>query len=357
MNRLLNTLFTLIKIDSPTGDEKEIVSFVVDYLRKNQLVDHVQTDRFGNVYARKEGVGEPIFLSDHLDTVEPGRGIQPTVEGGYVVSAGDTILGADDKSSVAAVIEALWVIKEQNIQTRPIEIMFTISEEVGNLGAVNFDYSLLKSKIGYCFDCTKPLGAVITSSPFYERFDITIQGLEAHASRPELGINVLSIFNKLMNSQRFGKLDRDTVFNIGVIEGGYVRNAVPGNLFLKGEIRSFSEQRLILNRDSFVKKLDQIVKSFNAKYMIEIVRENPGFKYSKSEIKKVASLIDPLYKKLDVDTIYMPNWGVSDTNIFHEKGLFCINTGGGREFAHTTRERIKISELEKLVNLILTILA
>lgn len=354
-NRLIDNFFKLVQIDSPTGEEDRIAEFVLDLLLKNKLVDHAQRDKFGNIYARKDGVGEPIFLSDHLDTVEPGRGIKPQIKNGYVISGGDTILGADDKSSVSALIEALFIIKEENRSTRPLEIIFTTSEEVGNLGAVNFDYSLLAAKKGFCFDCTQPLGVIVTASPFYERFDIEIKGKEAHASRPELGINVLSILGELIDKQPFGKLDENTVFNIGVVNGGYVRNAIPGNLVLKGEIRSFKEQTLIKYKNKFLRILEQVISKSGASYEIEFVRENPGFKYSLKQEHEVIDIVEPHLKKLKIKPVLSPNWGVSDTNIFFEKGLFCINMGGGREFAHTTRERIKVTELEKLVKLILEI--
>jgi tripeptide aminopeptidase len=355
--RFINNFFRLVTIDSPTGSEEEISNFLINFLKDNQLIDHAQKDSFGNIYARKFGVGEnPIFFTDHLDTVEPGRGIQPCIQGEYVVSSGDTILGADDKSSVAAIIEMLFVLRERDLAHQPLEFIFTISEEVGNLGAVNFDYSLLAAKKGYCFDCSWPLGTVVVASPFYERFDGQLIGRSAHASRPELGINVLPAFAQLLEKTKLGKIDYETVFNIGHIEGGSVRNAVPGEVQFNGEIRSFNEANLENYKSQFLSELGAISHRNKLQYEIEFIRENPGFKLQEDVQLLIIQELTPIFNAVDLEINPTETWSVSDTNIFMEKGLTCINLGSGREFAHTTRERIKIETLEKLANIMIEII-
>ncbi|MFN4212497.1 MAG: peptidase dimerization domain-containing protein, partial [Microgenomates group bacterium] len=226
-NNYLIQLFTQIcQIDSPTGFEKDMADFVFNFA--NQYANLVKKDKFGNVYVRY-GKNPKLFLSAHLDTVEPGRGIKPKIKDGYIVSDGKTILGADNKVAVAAILQLLKEAKEENGQYS-FETVFTLSEEVGNYGAINFDYSLLLSKIGFCFDSSNPLGAIIVASPFYERFDLKIIGKEAHASKPDEAKNVLLPLKEILHKQKFGKIDKYSLLNIGVIKGGFVRNTIPGEL-------------------------------------------------------------------------------------------------------------------------------
>ena len=71
--RLTKTLMDLIRIDSPTGEEDAIDREVTR--RLEALGFQVYHDSFNNVIAKLDGPGEPVILSAHLDTVEPGRGI------------------------------------------------------------------------------------------------------------------------------------------------------------------------------------------------------------------------------------------------------------------------------------------
>lgn len=352
----LNQIFAkIVQIDSPTGYELEFRDYIVEYLKNHSLADEIKVDNFGNIYARKEGQQPGYFYSAHLDTVEPGRGIKAVIENDYWVSEGETILGADNKSTLAAILETLHILKDTK-NHRTLELVLTLSEEVGNYGAINFDYKLLKSQRGFCFDSSNAVGTIITASTYYERFDIKLIGQAAHASRPEEAINVLQIFNKILNDQPLGRLDEFTLFNIGVMNGGSVRNTVPGEMQIKGEIRSFKEENLIKHKEVFIKIVKQIVNNYSAQVEIELVRENPGYylddQSAKKLIKQTADIIQSLKLPLDHQT----SWGVSDANIFNDKGLVCINLGDGTEMSHSVDERIKVSELEKLASLMFKLL-
>lgn len=350
-NNYLIQLFTQIcQIDSPTGFEKDMADFVFNFA--NQYANLVKKDKFGNVYVRY-GKNPKLFLSAHLDTVEPGRGIKPKIKDGYIVSDGTTILGADNKVAVAAILQLLKEAKEENCQYS-FETVFTLSEEVGNYGAINFDYSLLFSKIGFCFDSSNPLGAIIVASPFYERFDLKIIGKEAHASKPDEAKNVLLPLKEILHKQKLGKIDKYSLLNIGVIKGGFVRNTIPGELILKGEIRSFYEENLLNIKKNLIIIIDQIEKKYQIKIKRDFVRENPGyFHKDKKEITKIKKIL----KKLNLNPKLIQSWGVSDANIFNNrKNLLVFNLADGSEFSHSLKERIKISNLIKLKEIIKNLL-
>ena len=87
--RFVKTLLDLIRIDSPSGEEDAMDQEVSSRLQALGL--KIQHDSYNNVIAKLPGDGEPVMLSAHLDTVEPGRGIRPVVEGDLVRSDGSTI--------------------------------------------------------------------------------------------------------------------------------------------------------------------------------------------------------------------------------------------------------------------------
>lgn len=352
MKNLIDLFIHICQIDSPTGEEQKMADFVYNFAKK--YADFVRKDKFGNVYVRY-GKNPNLFLSAHLDTVEPGRGIKPQIKGEYITSDGTTILGADNKVTVAGILEVLKELSKENSKNS-FEIIFTLSEEVGNYGAINFDYSLLSSKIGFCFDSSNPLGTIITASPFYERFDLKIIGKEAHASLPNEANNILYPFQELLKKQKLGKIDKYTLFNIGVVNGGFVRNTIPGELVLKGEIRSFFEKNLVKTKNKFLKILSRIEKKYKVKIEKDFVRENPGYFHNSKKAKEIIKKLKNIFSKMELKPQEKIAWGVSDANIFNEKNLLVFNLADATEATHSKQERIKIKNLIKLKEIIKNII-
>ena len=351
LSPIVNNFRRIAEIESPSGHEKKIAKYLMKQLK--EVTDFSTSDKYGNIYAFVKGIGEPIFLAAHMDTVEPTKGIKTQVKDGFVLTQSKTVLGADNKVAIACIIELLKHYKMSKTAHRPIEVIFTRSEEVGNYGAINFDYKLLKSKIGYCFDVAQPVGTIILGSPYYERFDIRLIGKEAHAGKPEEAINVLLVFRKMLNLISLGKIDTNTVANIGVVRGGHVRNTVPGELILQGEVRSFIEEGLKRYKFKLLKALKKSTNNYKATYKIELVRENPGYKHTNTKVKKVIQRLRNTMKEVGVKPVEKFAWGVSDANIFNDKKLICVNSGYGAEFTHTIKERIKISYMENLLALMI----
>jgi tripeptide aminopeptidase len=222
---------------------------------------------------------------------------------------------------------------------------------------VNFDYSLLKSKKGFCFDSSNPVGTIVTASPHYERFDLSLIGRAAHASRHSEAINALLILKDLLGTIKIGKLDEDTIFNVGVVNGGKVRNTIPGEITVKGEIRSLSQKKLSANKFFFEENIKKVIKQYKARYEIKFVKENPGYNFAGS---RTTRYIDEVKKKITeagLQAKTVVTWGVSDANIFNNRGLFCLNMGDGSEFSHSENERMKITEMENLVKLMLVLVS
>lgn len=350
-NRLLKTFLDLVKIDSPSGLETEVGLYLAKTFSSSGIKSYL--DKNGNLLIKLSGKGKPILLSAHMDTVEPGKGVKPIVEDGVVKTDGSTILGADNKVAVAVLVEVLKYLHTKKLNHRSLEIIFTVSEEVASLGASNLDYKNILSKEGYVFDNPNPIGTIINGSPFYNRFDISVKGKSAHSSKPTDGINVIPVFVEAMQHIGLGKVSASTLVNVGVVRSGHVRNSVPGEMAIEGEVRSFSEKEVEKYSRNIIKVFSSISKKHNASIESSIVKENVGYLYKDTDalVKKTQDIIKacgfkPILKKI---------WGCSDANIFLDHGIKVLNLGNGSVSTHTTREAISIDNLFNLSNLILSI--
>lgn len=352
-DRLLKSFLSLVQIDSPSGEETAMAKHVAKLLK--DLGGNVQFDSYGNVIAKfpatgrpssgRKGEGEPIMLNAHLDTVEPGRHIKPIVEGDKIVSDGTTILGGDPKAGVSAILEALSSLKEDKSKHLPLEVVLTLGEETGLLGAVNLDYSLLEAKRGVTIDGEASVGNILSAGPGYNRVDVTIIGRAAHAgAEPEKGISAIKIAAEIIDKLEVGRIDHETTANIGLIEGGSARNAVPERVHFKAEIRSRDLNKLEKHAAHFQEIFDQTFKKYpGAKIELHMEREfNP---YVFDENHRVIQLVTKVLKQIGVKPKLEPSGGGTDVNIFHTHGIEAVCVGNGDYEAHTTREYVLISEM------------
>ncbi|HSW47934.1 MAG TPA: M20/M25/M40 family metallo-hydrolase [Candidatus Saccharimonadales bacterium] len=347
MDNLVNIFQSLVKIDSPTGSEGELADFLVNYFSDRNL--KAEKDIAGNVFVRIAGKGEPLLISAHMDTVEPGRGIVPEVINGEVRSSSNTILGADNKTAIAVILEVVERLK--NKTHRPLEILFTVGEEIGSPGVKNFDYTQLKSKKGLIADVSWPIGSIVLASPTYMRYDIQFIGESGHAAYPEKAKSIVRAVGELLSQSKAGKLDDDTILNIAIVNFGSVRNAIPGYGDVKGEIRSFSDTLLEKHSNLFFENAKKIAGKYDLEIKILTHVENESYVFEEKDkyVQEIAKII----KSEGITPTFVKNWSCSDANIFNSKNLQVVNIADGTKNTHTINESIKITDMEKLVNIFL----
>ncbi|MQF98599.1 MAG: M20/M25/M40 family metallo-hydrolase [SAR202 cluster bacterium] len=340
--RLLETLFDLIRIDSPSGEESNIIEEVKR--RLESLGVQCEIDSYGNLLGHS-GCDNPILLSAHLDTVEPGRGIHPRVDGLYIVSQDTTILGADCKAGVASVIEGITSLIEDGKAGIDFEIAFTKEEEIGLVGARNLDYSKITSKEAIVFDGRGAVTQITSASPTHMRFEVNVKGRAAHAGvEPEKGVSAIKIASELINRLPQGRIDDTTTFNIGVLEGGSVTNAVPETALIKGEFRS-------QNHDT-IEMLSSRVKDMVNETQLEFPDSNIDLNfeldyetYSRTGFEPSVVRVINALKTLGLQHEMIHSGGGSDGNIFISRGIDSAVIGIGSYNAHTVREYVVIDEL------------
>ncbi len=363
--RLLETFMDLVRIKSPSKNEKEIVFFVKKILKDLGLKVHIDNcgQKFGSntgniiaLYRTKNPSGSsPIFLTAHLDTVKVIGDIIPVISNGKIHNKNkETILGGDDKIAVAAIIEILNVIKKKNIPTGDIYVVFTISEEIGVKGAKNMNMGMVKAKYGFAFDCDGNIGTIINRAPFHNSIIAYFKGRATHAGiEPEKGINSIKAASLAISNMKIGRIDDESTCNVGKIEGGIATNIVPENTKVEIEARSLKLSKLNTITKKIIKDLKEGASATGAKIKYEVVREYDGFKINEDEVPVKAAI--SAIKKLNLKLKILPSGGGSDINVFNSKGKIAVNLSAGMENVHTNREYVKVEQLEKLAELILNI--
>lgn len=342
-DRLVKNFISLAKINSTSGEEEKIAKDLVKRLKT--LGFKVLRDSYGNVIGKLAGKGEPIMLNAHMDTVEPGRDIKPIIEKDIIKTDGTTILGGDPKAGVASILEALTSIKEEGKKHLPLDVVFTREEETSLGGAINLDYSLVSARRGVTFDGEKELHNICISAPGYNRVNVTITGRAAHAgAEPEKGISAIQIASEIIANLELGRIDDETTANIGLIEGGSARNAVPEKAHFKGEIRSRNKKKLERHTQHFKEVFNNILSKYpDAKTEIDITREFDAYFFDENH--RVIKHITEIFKEMDITPNLEHSGGGTDVNIFHTHGIEAIVVGTGDYEAHTTREYVVIPQM------------
>ncbi len=346
MSQVIDRFLELVQIDSPSGSEENIRRWLVDWANKNGF-DHT-IDQAGNLLVSKQSSNMlPFFLCAHMDTVQPGEGIQPIIRNNTIVSAGDTILGADNKASLAAIVTALetW----QSSSQTGFELLFTVREETGG-GADFFDPKQLQSKSGFIFDYAEPLGNIVIAAPYIINFSLELEGRSSHACFPKKGVSVLPTLTTLLQSIPTGKQrDGKTSINIGQVAAGSGVNTLPGTAKIDGEIRSYSEKTL----NKILEEIQKIC-SENSSEKLKISLKKSGFcpGYTHSKHSQEIIFLDKVFSDIGISTNKKTVYGISDANSLNALGLNVITVSDGVRFPHTTRESISISDLEALTQII-----
>src|SRR5438876_11576896 len=181
----------------------------------------------------------------HIDTVPPDGPLEPVIEDGIVRNAVGTILGADNKSAVAAMLEGTRRVLAENRPHGGIELLFTPKEEVGLLGAAAFDHERLHARVGYVYDQAAPIGEVILGAPYAHAMQVRFHGRPAHSGMyPEEGRSAIAAAARAIADLRLGRVDEETTSNVGVIHGGTAGNIVPEWCTFLAEARSHDERKL-----------------------------------------------------------------------------------------------------------------
>lgn len=311
----------------------------------------------GNLYARLPGTaqGEPLLFSSHMDRVTPGMGVKPSIRDGAIVSDGTTILGADDAAGLAAVLEAVRVLKERNLPYPTIELGWTICEEVGLLGARNLDYSWFTSRLGFALDSGGKVGEIVVKAPSQAKVNATFHGKAAHAGvSPEKGISAIQIAAVAISRMKLLRIDPETTANIGSISAEGPTNIVPETCKIVAEARSLVQEKLEQQVADMVDAMEAAAAELGGRVDVEVLRSYAAFNLSPdaAPVKRASAAAGKIGAPVSVTS----TGGGSDANIFNQNGIAMAVLGVGYEDIHSTRERMPIDQLVDLAEWTLAII-
>lgn len=368
--RLSETFSRLVQIDSVSRNEAAICSELRNILNDmgaETFVDDAGNavgGNTGNLIARFRGsVDVPVMmLNAHMDTVEPGNGVKPVYKDGVFTSDGTTILGADDKSAVAILLEVLTVLQEDSLPHGPLEVVLTICEEIGLQGAKNLDISQLTAKFGYALDATDTAG-IVTRAPGANHLKFVVYGKDAHAgAAPEKGINAIVIASKAIAGLTIGRIDHETTCNIGVIQGGMATNIVPSQVMINGEVRSHDPKKLADLTQTIVSAFETAVQDYvpqSAEAGIPWLEVEVIPDFTRTHIPDdhpVVILAMNAAQNLGRTLIPKITGGGADANVFFSKGIMTGVLGTGMRDMHTVREWVSLSDMLLTTELVLEII-
>jgi tripeptide aminopeptidase len=360
---VLDLFLELAAISSPPGQERPVADRVEAYLGALGL--EVDEDGVGpsidatagNLLCRLEPTveGTPIFLCAHLDTVPPSGQIEPVVDDGVVRNAAGTILGADDKSAVAVMLEATRRIVEDDRPHAGLELLFTPKEEVGLVGAYAFDHMRLRARIGYVYDQAAPVGEVVLGAPSAVGIEAVFRGRAAHAGMyPEEGRSAIAAAARAIADMRLGRVDEETSANVGVIEGGTARNIIPDRCSFRAEARSHDEEKLADLVREMTETMAFAATLEECEVDTTVTRSYRAYRFKPADT--VVQLAVTALERSGHTPRFALSGGGADANVFNERGLACVNLANGMAEIHTPDEHIAVADLDAMVDVTLALL-
>ena len=350
--RLQALFLDLVRIDSHSRREGRIAGRLAREL--GELGAEVAFDdagariggEVGNLIAHVPGTAAApaLLLCAHMDTVSPGEGVRPVVEDDVIRTDGTTVLGGDDKSGVAIVCECVRVCRERGLRHPPIDVVFTICEEMGLLGAKHLDVGRLRARRGLVFD-SDAVGLAFTRAPGANHLDVVVRGRAAHAGMaPERGVSAIRVAAEAIAAMRLGRIDADTTANVGVIQGGRATNIVPDEVHVRGEARSHDPARLAAQTEHMRACFEEAAARHPGA-RVEIAVESAYEAMAVADDSAILRLVVAAAERTGRTITSAGMGGGCDANVLNRRGLEVVNLGTGMRDIHTTSEWLRVSDM------------
>jgi len=364
-DRLVDVFLDLVRLSSPSGDERAVADYIMKRgvdLGVNFAEDGAAAatgGTCGNLVGRLGGNGcdrPRILFAAHMDTVGPCECVEPVVCDGTIRSAGDTVLGGDDKAAIAALLEMMAVLGESAEACVPVIFCFTVSEEKGLLGARQLELDRLDAEYGFVPDADGLPGNIVVGAPTHITYKAMCRGKAAHAGiAPEQGVNAIQMAATAIGSLPQGKIAEDTTANVGMVNGGHATNVVPDLVEVSGEVRSHRPDvvsRLISEaRETFKKAAETL--GGEAEFIDTIEYET----FHLPEDSAAVRLARIAAESCGLAGVELVSNGGSDASILNAAGIPTVVLATGTENVHSKQETVHIDRLESLADWLLAIVA
>ncbi len=349
--RLIGTFRELVKIPSESPNDQDFITYMEKFFKMEG--GKAKKDAYGNLVvkfpAKNSKSTTTVGFACHADTVKPGVGIKPIVDGDVVRSDGTTILAADDKAGIAEIIEMIRCAEKRP----PLEVILCRCEEIGSLGSVNLDYSMIDSKFAYVLDM-EHIDEIVIGGPTYMMLDVHYTGKPAHAGMaPEKGISSILAASLAISRLKLGKLEGDMTANVGTIQGGEVRNGVPEHTRILAECRALEHEKALKLAAEMEAIFRQSAKEVGAEVEIKNVAALKAY-YLSPDLDVVKIAYNALVKN-DVKPKTLVIKGGTDATHFNAHGIPTAVLGVGYRDEHSCKESLNIKEAETVTKALIDI--
>lgn len=353
-NRIISLFEELVAVPCPSKGEKQEAELIISKLQELGIAYEMDDankhtgGEVGNIWAyipaNIEGV-PCVFFEAHMDSVAPCTGTHVIHKDGIMYSDGTTTLGGDDKVGIASMLELARALKEDGIPHGAVQLCFTISEEIGCLGAKYMDKSKIKADFGYCLDMGGSMGEIVYAAPKMYDIYVTVKGKAAHAGlEPEKGVNAIMLATAALSKfPAYGRLNANTTMNIGVFNAGVGTNIVCPEAKFCIDMRSLDVDELEELKNSTMKLIQETVEALGGKVEFEVVLASPAQNLKIED--QVVQVAAKAAKTLGYTVSYAKTGGCSDGNYICGYDLPCALIATGMSNIHTTEEFLREDDL------------
>lgn len=349
MQKLIDTFLELAAIDEVHPNEDKVLAYIKSRLAAAGVP--FTQDKIGNIVGRIQGKSaDALAFCGHVDIAAPLNGRQVIVTKDTIKTDGKSLLGGDDKTAVAVMLElADYIAAEKLTPPRTLELVFTVGEESGLVGAINFDMPMLTARQMLVFDWTGTPAEIIRRSPAIYKIDVEYTGKDAHPAEWQKGKNAGAVLLQAANALTQGEYAPGVTFNIGQMEFGNARNKVPGHAWLKAETRSFEIDKANTAASEIVAHFEQVAA--NADIAAKVTLDNKAINYNLDESGPLLAEVRQRLTAQGLTPKIVETYGGFDANIFAARGIEAIIIGAGYYNPHGPDEYINIPEFAQLFEL------
>lgn len=274
-----------------------------------------------------------------------------------IVTDGTSLLGADNKAAIAAIMDALqYLINNPEIPHGDIRIAFVPDEEQGLLGAKAFETNTFGADFGYTLDACG-IGELIYENWNAGQAKITFIGQPAHPMSAKGKLrNSLLMAHKFISLLPAGEAPEYTENR----EGYYWVKLFQGNnaqSVLNIDIRDFSPEGYQKRKNilhAIVEVCQQLYGKENVHYQDEDLYENV-YQHIEKSTYPVIELAKEAYQNLHIEPNVIPMRGGYDGAIFSQKGIPCPNLFSGAHNFHSIYEYLPVNSLKRASDVVIEI--
>ena len=377
-----------------TAKQKNLSSLLADELKSIGL-DDGHTDDYGYVYATIPSNTDKkvpvICFCSHIDTAPDcsGTNVKPILHKNYdgkkiilpddttqvisieeypylkehvgndiITASGLTLLGADDKSGVAVIMDvANYLISNPSVKHGDIKILFTPDEEVGK-GTAKVDLNKLNADFAYTLDGGKA-GDFEDETFSADGVRITIHGIIAHpgAGKDKL-VNALKIAGEIIAELPYKNLSPESTHKREGFIHPVAMNSIAEKATIDFIIRDFETINLAKHEAVLQSIAEKILKQhLKSTMQFEVKEQYRNMKEVLDKHPHVSTFAEKAYKRAGLKLNNEPIRGGTDGSRLSFMGLPCPNIFTGMQALHSKHEWIGVKDMEKsvevLVNLVL----